>query len=83
MFARVSAYDIPDGRANEATMSLAEALDRIAAARGFAHAYFLISRESNRGVAVTFWEDHDAMTASRVTATRLRGDASTPSAATS
>jgi len=34
-----------------------------------------VSRDSNRGIALTLWDDHDAMTASRVTATRVRSAA--------
>jgi heme-degrading monooxygenase HmoA len=72
VFARLSTYDIPEGRIGEATESFADALAQIADCRGFNEAYFLVNRESGRGVAVTFWEDQDAATASRLAATRLR-----------
>ena len=75
MFARVSVYEIPEGRENEAVRSFDEALGQIGALRGFVDGYFLVSRESNRGIAITFWVDHDAMTGSRVMATRMRGAA--------
>jgi heme-degrading monooxygenase HmoA len=75
MFARVSIYDIPEGRTAEATRSFSEALGTIAASRGLNEALFLVSRESNRGIAMTLWDDHEAMAASRVAATRLRSAA--------
>ena len=55
MFARVSIYDIPDDRADEAVASFTEALNTIAASRGLAEAVFLVSREGNRGLAMTVW----------------------------
>ena len=75
MYARVSIYDIPGERAHEAVASFRDALEAIGAARGFEEAYFFISRDANRGLALTFWEDHDGMAASHVAATRLRGEA--------
>jgi heme-degrading monooxygenase HmoA len=76
MFARVSVYDIPGERAAEAARSFRAALDAIGGAPGFEEAYFLVNRDEGRGVALTLWRDHDAITASRVAATRLRGEAS-------
>ena len=75
MFARLSIYDISGERAGEARRSFADALEKIAASRGLSEAYFLFSRESERGVALTLWDDHEAMSASRVTASRLRSAA--------
>jgi heme-degrading monooxygenase HmoA len=75
MFARVSIYDIPSGRVDEAVRSFGEALDGIAGARGFGEAFFLVSRDEGRALVLTTWNDHEAVTASRVTATRLRGEA--------
>lgn len=75
MFARVSIYEIPGERAHEAVASFKDALETIAAVRGFEEAYFLVSREANRALALTMWEDHHSMVASRVSATRLRGEA--------
>ena len=75
MFARVSVYDIPGERAHEAVASFRNALEAIASARGFEEAYFFVSRESNRAMALTIWGDHDGMEVSRVSATRLRTEA--------
>jgi heme-degrading monooxygenase HmoA len=75
VFARVSIYDIPEGRTADAAASFAGALETISAARGLSEALFLVSRESNRGIALTLWDDQEAMSASRVTASRLRSAA--------
>jgi heme-degrading monooxygenase HmoA len=75
VFARVSIYEIPDGRSHEAATSFGEAMGTIASHRGLVDAYFLVARESDRAIVVTLWESEVAMTASRVTATRLRSEA--------
>ncbi len=75
MVARVSIYDIPDDRADDAVDAFREALGTIAASRGLAEGLFLVSRDGSRGVAMTVWEDEGAMSASRVAASRLRGEA--------
>lgn len=75
MFARVSVYDIPEGRADQAAKPFADALGRIAESAGLVEAYFLVDNETGRGVAVTLWADHQTMAGSRVAATGLRGAA--------
>lgn len=75
MFARVSVYDIPEDRAHEAVGSFRTALETIATAVGFDEAYFLVSRDAGRALVLTLWRDHAGMAASRVSATRLRGEA--------
>jgi hypothetical protein len=75
VYARLSMYDIPEDRVAEARASFSVALETIAALAGLSEAYFLVSRESGRGVALTLWDDHVAMSASRVTASRLRSAA--------
>lgn len=74
MFARVSIYDIPEDRADEAIESFERALETIAGADGLSEALFLVNREG-KGIALTLWDDHEAMSASRVTASRLRSEA--------
>lgn len=75
MFARLSTYEIPEDRVPEATRSFADALEQIASCRGLCEAYFLVSGDSDRGVALTLWDDHDSMSAARVLASRLRSEA--------
>ena len=75
MFARISIYEIPDGRSHEATTAFGDAMSTIVAQRGLVDAYFLVGRESERAMVVTLWESEQAMAASRVTASRLRSEA--------
>ncbi len=75
VFARVSIYDIAGDRVNEAAVSFRAALEEIARADGFGEGLFLVSRDEGRAVVVTTWDDHASMTASRIAATRLRGEA--------
>jgi heme-degrading monooxygenase HmoA len=75
VFARLSIYEIPGERADDAARSFASALDAVAAARGLTEAYFLVNPDSDRGVALTLWEDEETMSASRVTASRARSEA--------
>ena len=74
MFARLSIYELPVDRTRDASRAFEEALQGIAASRGFSEAYFLVNQEG-RGVALTIWEDDETLTASRVAATRLRSEA--------
>ena len=76
MFARVAIYDVPPERADEARVGFGAALARIReSSSGLRDAWVLLSDESGRAVTITFWEDHAAMAASRVAASRLRGEA--------
>jgi heme-degrading monooxygenase HmoA len=76
MFARVGIYEIPEDRHGEARASFQEALARIREVGGLRDAYFLLGTDSGRAITITLWEDHAAMAASRVAASRIRGDAS-------
>jgi heme-degrading monooxygenase HmoA len=75
MFARVSIYDIPQDRREEARANFNSAVARIRETEGLASAQFLLGCDSDRAVTVTFWETHAAMAASRVAASRLRSEA--------
>jgi heme-degrading monooxygenase HmoA len=75
MFARVSVYEgSPDAR-GEAETRFREAIARIRESPGLVDAYFLLGTESDRAITITLWEDHAAMAASRVVASRLRSEA--------
>jgi heme-degrading monooxygenase HmoA len=76
MFARVGIYEVPADRTGEVRASYQEAIARIRESPGLADAYFLLSLEGGRAITITLWEDHEAMAASRVAASRLRIDAS-------
>jgi heme-degrading monooxygenase HmoA len=75
MFARVSRYDIPGDRVDEAVTKFADALAQITELGGFREAYLLVNRESECATTLTFWDSAAAMEASRVTASRLRTEA--------
>jgi heme-degrading monooxygenase HmoA len=75
MVARVSIYELPGERVDEAVESFRSAFDQIKALEGFSEGFFLVCPEDDRAKAVTFWESRAAMDASRVTASRLRADA--------
>jgi heme-degrading monooxygenase HmoA len=75
MFARLSVYEIPQESHEEADARFREALAQIGESEGFVEAYFLRGSESDRAAALTIWESYEAMTASRVAASRIRSDA--------
>jgi heme-degrading monooxygenase HmoA len=72
MVARVSVYDIPPERIEEAEDGFREVLGQISTMEGLRSLYLLMSRESSRAMVVTLWDGHDSMAASGVTAARLR-----------
>lgn len=75
MFARISTYDLPGERAEDAVRGFREAIGRIRGAEGFVDAFFLVDRDGNQAVTITFWQSAHAMEASRVAASRARSDA--------
>jgi hypothetical protein len=74
MFARVAVYEIPGHRMDEAVVSFGKAIDEIRLL-GPEEVYVLVSRESDRALTMSLWNQLDAMAASRVKASRLRSDA--------
>jgi len=75
VFARVSSYDIPPERADDATQSFQKAIGQIRAMKGLVAAYLLVNAETGRVLTMTLWDTAAAMDASHVTASRLRTDA--------
>jgi heme-degrading monooxygenase HmoA len=75
VFARVSRYEIPAAKVDEAVTKFAEALAQITDLGGFREAYLLVNRESECATTLTFWDNAAAMEATRVTASRLRTEA--------
>ena len=59
----------------DARASYQLAIARIRESPGLTDAFFLLSLEGERAITITLWEDHAAMAASRVAASRLRSDA--------
>jgi heme-degrading monooxygenase HmoA len=82
MFARVSTYELDEGRASEATTSFAPAMDGMGGLDGFVDGLVLVERDGLHAMTVTLWESVDAMERSRITATRLRTEAAHEAGAT-
>ncbi|MHB8869567.1 MAG: hypothetical protein ACYC6T_16610 [Thermoleophilia bacterium] len=76
MFARVSRFEIANDRIDkdidQTREVLSQAVGRLAGARGL---YYLVDRENGITMAVTLWEDAEAMRTSEEEATRIRGEA--------
>jgi heme-degrading monooxygenase HmoA len=75
MFARVSVYEIPGERMDEAIKGFEAALEEISACEGFHEAFLLVDRADERATTVTLWTTQVAMETSAVTASRLRSEA--------
>jgi heme-degrading monooxygenase HmoA len=75
MFARAATYEVPVDRIGEARDAFESAIAHIRDSPGLAEALLLVGTESGRVLTITFWEDHAAVTASRVSASRLRSEA--------
>ena len=75
MFARVTTYELEEGRASESVTAFEPAIERIRTLNGLVDAFFLVERDGRRAVTVTIWETADDMERSRVAATTARTDA--------
>ena len=75
MYARISTYELPEDQTAEATASFRAALEQIGKTSGFQDAYFLVSCDGGKAIALTLWESRAAMDASAVAASRLRSEA--------
>lgn len=72
MFARVSVYEIPADRMDEALHEFRIALDQISALEGFREAFFFLAPEDDRATATTLWTTRNDLEASRTAASNLR-----------
>jgi heme-degrading monooxygenase HmoA len=75
MFARVSRYEIPAERIDDAVASFRAALEQITSLGGFEGGYVLVDRGSDSAMTVVFWDSVATLEGSRVTASRLRTEA--------
>jgi len=75
MFARVSTYEVPAEHCDAAAETFRQAISQIRGLEGLVTAYVLVDPQSGRLVTMTLWENAELMAASRMTATRLRGEA--------
>jgi heme-degrading monooxygenase HmoA len=69
MFARVSTYR---GDGDRLLQGFADVTEPLEAIDGFSHAYFMVDRESGKGLSITIWETEDALRASAAQADELR-----------
>ena len=82
MFARVSTYELEQGRASEAMTAFEPAIDGIRQLEGFVEGFFLVERDGLNAMTVTLWESFDAMERSRIAASRVRSEAAIEAGAT-
>lgn len=73
MFVRVSVYEIPGHRVDEAVTGFREALNEIRE-MGLQEAYVLVSPDTDRVLTMTLWDRAEDMESSRLKASRLRSD---------
>ena len=69
MHARVSTYRGDGDRLIEGFKGISDALNTV---DGFSHAYFLIDRESGKGMSITIWDSEEALVSSVAKADELR-----------
>ncbi len=69
MFARVSTYRGGGDRLLEGFANVSQPLEAI---DGFSHAYFMVDRESGKGMSITIWTSEEALLASVAKADELR-----------
>lgn len=75
MFARVTTYELEEGRASESIAAFEPAIEHIRTIDGLVDAYFLVERDGRRALTMTLWQSLDAMERSRVAASTARSDA--------
>ncbi|HEX2303427.1 MAG TPA: hypothetical protein VHH57_07365 [Gaiella sp.] len=76
MFARVTTYELEEGRASESIDAFQPAIGRIQELDGFVDGFFLVERDGRHAMTMTLWESLDTMERSRVSATSARTEAS-------
>ena len=81
MFARVTTYELAEGRASESITAFEPAMEHVRTLDGLVDAYFLVERDGRRAVTMTLWESLDAMERSRVAASSARSEAATEAGA--
>jgi heme-degrading monooxygenase HmoA len=75
MFARVSRYQIPEGRLGEVFSAFREPVDQLGEMEGHKGGFLLIDRENSTALTLTFWETEAALKASEMATSRMRSDA--------
>jgi len=72
VFARVTTYELAQGRASEAIDAFQPAIDHVRELDGLVDALFLVERDGRHALTMTLWETLEAMERSRVAASSAR-----------
>lgn len=75
MFARLTTYELEEGRASDSIPAFAPAIERIRILDGLVDAFYLVERDGQRAMTMTIWDSVEAMERSRVAASTARTDA--------
>ena len=75
MFARLTTYELEEGRASDSIPAFAPAIERIRILDGLVDAFYLVDRDGRLGMTMTIWDSVEAMERSRVAAATARTDA--------
>jgi heme-degrading monooxygenase HmoA len=82
MFARVTTYELAEGRASESITAFEPAMQHVRTHDGLVDAYFLVERDGRAAITMTLWESLHAMERSRVAASSARSEAAAEAGAT-
>jgi heme-degrading monooxygenase HmoA len=75
LFARLTTYELEEGRASESIPAFEPAIERIRILDGLVDAFYLVERDGRRAVTMTIWDSVEAMERSRVAASNARTEA--------
>ena len=75
MFARLTTYELEEGRASDSIPAFEPAIERIRILDGLVDAFYLVERDGRRAMTMTVWDSVEAMERSRVAAATARTDA--------
>ena len=81
MFARVTTYELQEGRASESIEQFRPAIDRVRELDGFVDAFFLVERDGLHAISMTLWESLETMERSGVAAASARTEAASDAGA--
>lgn len=75
LFARLTTYELDEGRASDSIAAFEPAIERIRILGGLVDAFYLVERDGRRAMTMTLWDSVEAMERSRVAASTARTDA--------
>ena len=76
MYARVTVTQVSTDQVDQAVQYIQEhVLPAVKAMPGVKGAYFLLSRETGKGLSISLWDTEEEMQASSATASQARSDA--------